>query len=92
MRIIPSIVGPLVQLAPRECEVLKLLAHGDTNKVIAYKLGMKLSTVKWYIRQMLGSLAVANRVQLCLWAVSYPECIQGVAVKKVLVLPFEVAA
>jgi DNA-binding NarL/FixJ family response regulator len=91
MRVIATVASQLVLLSPRERQVLKLLAHGDTNKSIAFALGITLSTVNGHVANMIGTLGVRNRVQLTLWAVHHPACLQGLAVDKTLVLPFALA-
>ncbi|MEO1091621.1 MAG: response regulator transcription factor [Pseudomonadota bacterium] len=63
--------GPLpqgVDFTPRQSEVLELLRHGAPNKIIAYKLGMKISTVKIHVRNIMRKLNVTSRVQAALYA------------------------
>lgn len=55
-----------VNLTTRECEVLKSLRMGESNKVIARRLGMTEGTVKVHIRQMMQKCRAANRTQLAL--------------------------
>ena len=50
-------------LSPREQEVLQLLTEGLTNKEIANKLGIAENTVKNHLKNILGKLHLANRVQ-----------------------------
>lgn len=73
-------MGPLAQPSPGERRVLKLLAHGKSNKSIAYALGMSLSMVKKHVSRMIRALHLENRAQLLLWAIGHPECVKGVAV------------
>jgi DNA-binding CsgD family transcriptional regulator len=91
MRVIATVAGELVQLSPREREVLEHLAHGHANKAIAYAMGIQLSTVKGHVRNMTETLGLGNRVQLTLWAVTHPECLRGIAVERTMVSPFTVA-
>jgi DNA-binding NarL/FixJ family response regulator len=50
-------------LAPREREILELVAHGYANKEIADKLAITLSTVCWYLNEIYKKLHVQSRVQ-----------------------------
>jgi DNA-binding NarL/FixJ family response regulator len=51
------------ELSARECEVLRLIAAGATNKEIAAQLGLSLHTVKSHVCNILGKLHAANRRQ-----------------------------
>lgn len=88
MRIIVSVRGRLAQLSPREREVGRLLAHGSSNKDIAFSLRISTSTVKGHIARMMRKLTLVNRVQLSVWIVEHPEAVDGTAVEIALVLPF----
>ena len=50
-------------LAPREREILELVANGYANKEIADKLSITLSTVCWYLHEIYKKLHVQSRVQ-----------------------------
>jgi DNA-binding NarL/FixJ family response regulator len=50
-------------LAPREAEVLRLVACGHTNQQIAQNLFISTSTVKKYVDAVIGKLGVSDRVQ-----------------------------
>lgn len=50
-------------LAPREREILELVANGYANKEIADKLAITLSTVCWYLHEIYKKLHVQSRVQ-----------------------------
>jgi DNA-binding NarL/FixJ family response regulator len=50
-------------LAPREQEILELVANGYANKEIADKLEITLSTVCWYLHEVYKKLHVQSRVQ-----------------------------
>lgn len=52
---------PASDLSPRELDVLRLMARGDTNKQIARALGISEGTVKWHIVSILGKLDVEHR-------------------------------
>jgi LuxR family maltose regulon positive regulatory protein len=51
------------ELSPREFEVLRLLALGDSNADIARKLVITLNTTKKHITHIFGKLGVANRAE-----------------------------
>ncbi len=50
-------------LAPREREILELVANGYANKEIADQLKITLSTVCWYLHEIYRKLHVQSRVQ-----------------------------
>jgi DNA-binding NarL/FixJ family response regulator len=55
--------APTEALAPREKEILELVANGYANKEIADKLAITLSTVCWYLHEIYKKLHVQSRVQ-----------------------------
>jgi DNA-binding CsgD family transcriptional regulator len=50
-------------LTARECEILALLASGQSNKEMARALGISPNTVKTHIARVFEKLAVQKRVQ-----------------------------
>jgi DNA-binding NarL/FixJ family response regulator len=48
-------------LSPRESEVLSLLAHGASNKVIARTLKISVHTAKFHVASVLAKLGAHNR-------------------------------
>jgi DNA-binding CsgD family transcriptional regulator len=54
--------GP-ARLSPQEGHVLRNLAEGHANKIIARKLGTAESTVKVHVKNILRKIGVANRTQ-----------------------------
>ncbi|MBC7987814.1 MAG: response regulator transcription factor [Sphingomonadaceae bacterium] len=50
-------------LSPRECEILELLASGQSNKELARSLGISPNTVKTHVARLYEKLEVGRRVQ-----------------------------
>ena len=59
----------LPQLSPREREVLQLLTEGRTNREIAHKLTVSVSTVKIHVEHILAKLEVSDRTQAAVRAI-----------------------
>jgi NarL family two-component system response regulator LiaR len=57
------------RLTEREVEVLKLVARGLSNQVIAEKLYVGEGTVRFHVGNILGKLGLENRTQAALYAV-----------------------
>ena len=57
------------ELTPREMEILRHLAEGQSNKVIARDLGISDGTVKLHVRAILKKLGVQSRVEAAVLAV-----------------------
>lgn len=55
-------------LSPREQEILRLLAHGLTNREIASRLYLAEGTVKNYVTNILGKVGARDRTQAALRA------------------------
>jgi DNA-binding NarL/FixJ family response regulator len=60
--------APEEPLSPRELEVLRLLAMGQSNREIAGNLYLSESTVKNHVNSILGKLQVRNRTAAALKA------------------------
>ncbi len=69
---VPGLLEPEVQpaknvlaepLTPRELQVLRLIADGDSNQAIAEKLVITVSAVKKHTGNIYGKLAVNSRTQ-----------------------------
>ena len=50
-------------LTPRETEVLRLMADGASNKMIAHKLGISDHTVKFHVTSILSKLNAGSRTE-----------------------------
>ena len=55
-------------LSPRELEILRLIARGDSNKEIGRELGIAESTVKVHVQHLLRKLKLSSRVQAAVYA------------------------
>jgi two-component system nitrate/nitrite response regulator NarL len=54
----------------REVDILRCLANGESNSIIAKRLGISETAVSADIRHILRKLRVSNRTQAALWAVA----------------------
>ena len=61
--------GPSALLTERELEVLRLVARGLPNKLIARELVLSEKTVKTHVSNILAKLHLAGRTQAALYAV-----------------------
>ena len=61
-------VNLIQKLTPREIDILKCLAHGQSNKVIASKLSITEATVKVHVKNLFKKLKLKTRVEAALWA------------------------
>ncbi|MEJ2509007.1 MAG: response regulator [Gammaproteobacteria bacterium] len=61
--------APFASLTPREMEILRHLAEGQSNKVIARNLGISDGTVKLHVKAILRKLDVHSRVEAAVIAV-----------------------
>ncbi len=66
----------LVELTPREKEVLRLIATGDSNKEIAQKLYISEGTVKNHVTNILNRLGLRDRTQAAIFANSFLDYLQ----------------
>jgi DNA-binding NarL/FixJ family response regulator len=62
-----------LSLTARQKAVLELLSRGDSNKVIARRLGMRDGTVKVHVRQIMRKFGVTNRTQAAVVCISGGE-------------------
>lgn len=59
---------PVVALTPREVDVLRLLAKGNTNRQIADLLDLSIRTVENHRANLMGKLGLVSRVELVNYA------------------------
>jgi DNA-binding CsgD family transcriptional regulator len=57
------LTAPVFRLSPREQEVLRLVAEGYSNTMIANRLHLSDNTVKGYVESLLTRLNVRNRAE-----------------------------
>jgi DNA-binding NarL/FixJ family response regulator len=55
--------GPGHDLTERERDVLRLLAEGCVNRLIADRLGLRLNTVRNHVQRVLGKLGAHSRLE-----------------------------
>ena len=67
-RRVQSAAGETTGLSPRECEVLRLLAQGATNREIGRALHIAEGTVKNHLTSIFGKLEVGDRTRAALRA------------------------
>lgn len=67
----------LSSLTPRESEILRHIAEGQSNKVIARELDISDGTVKLHVKSILRKLGIHSRVEAAVMAVE-----QGLGIKK----------
>ena len=60
--------APVEPLTPRELDVLRLLARGNTNRQSADVLGLSVRTVENHRANLMGKLGVSSRVELVSYA------------------------
>lgn len=65
----PDIEGelpPIVELSPRELDVLRLLAKGMSNRSICRELNLAEVTIKKHVQSIMGKMGVHDRTQAAL--------------------------
>jgi DNA-binding NarL/FixJ family response regulator len=66
-----NIPKELLELSPRELQVLRLIATGASNREIASTLYISENTVKNHVTNILSSLGLRDRTQAALYASSF---------------------
>jgi two-component system NarL family response regulator len=56
-------------LSDREIEILRLVASGKSNRLIADQLSISENTVKYHLKNILHKLGVSNRTEAVTWAI-----------------------
>jgi DNA-binding CsgD family transcriptional regulator len=70
----PQAAGPVEGLTPRELDVLRGMAAGQTNAAIAARLVVTEGTVKTHVQHILRKLGAANRAEaVTRWLASGPS-------------------
>ena len=59
----PPLKAPALALTPREIEVLRLLADGASNKIIAHQLGISDHTAKFHVGSILSKMKAGTRTE-----------------------------
>ena len=62
---------PMSSLTKRERDVLRLIAKGQTNKMIARKLEISEGTVKVHVKNLLHKLGLRSRVEAAVWVLEH---------------------
>ncbi len=57
-------------LTEREVQILQFLVQGDSNKMIANRLGITVSTVKVHMKTLLRKTNATSRTQAAIWALN----------------------
>jgi DNA-binding NarL/FixJ family response regulator len=60
---LPRATAGADSLTPRELEVLQMIAAGESNKRIAWRLGISEHTVKFHVASILSKLAAGSRAE-----------------------------
>lgn len=63
----------LASLTSREYEILKLIAKGMSNKLIARELNISDGTVKVHVKHFLKKLNLRSRVEAAVWMVNHQK-------------------
>ncbi len=63
----------LASLTSRELEILKLIAKGMSNKLIARELNISDGTVKVHVKHFLKKLNLRSRVEAAVWMVNHQK-------------------
>lgn len=69
----PDSTPTLDSLTGRELEILKLIAKGLSNKLIARELDISDGTVKVHVKHLLRKLKLRSRVEAAVWMIHQQE-------------------
>lgn len=67
----PEEAGELDRLTPRERDVMRLIARGDTYREAADELYLSVKTIETHMSAVLRKLQLSNRRELARWARSH---------------------
>lgn len=70
-----SAPAEILNLTARQFDVLRLLAKGQSNKVIARDLGLSVSTIKVHLNTVFRALGARNRVEAVVRARPFQESV-----------------
>ena len=59
----PTEANPILQVSPREVEVLEMTSQGLTKEQIARRLDLSTHAVKFHLASIYRKLGVANRTE-----------------------------
>jgi two-component system, NarL family, nitrate/nitrite response regulator NarL len=65
----PHVEISMPDLTPRELQIIRFMALGQSNRTIAGRLDLTEASVKVHIRRLLRKLGASNRTQAAIWAV-----------------------
>lgn len=60
-----------IALSQRELDIIRRVADGHANKIIAKELAITEATVKVHLKAVLRKLGATNRTQVAIWAVQH---------------------
>ena len=63
----PKLLKRMPALTPREQDVVRLVCLGYSNKQIAQELGLKVTTVKWNMTNILAKFEMQSSKQLIVY-------------------------
>lgn len=66
----PNLDDIVSNLTSRELQVVKMIAKGQSNKMIGNHLGISESTVKVHVKHILNKTNLRTRVDVAVWAVN----------------------
>jgi len=72
-----ALVNRPQRLTPREGQLAQLIAHGLSNKEIAYRLNIATGTVKVYLSRLFDKLNVSDRYELALLMLKHTGILPG---------------
>ncbi len=70
-RVLDEIKNPLMQLSPREREVLQLVVEGQSSAEIAELLSLSCRSIETYRRRLMQKLGITNLPNLVKFAISH---------------------